>query len=171
MADDLAGMPVAPPAVTQLLTALNHDDDLVAVLRGHLYVEAILTEIIGTKYNGAVPVLHWLDLHRKLQIARAEDLIESLDRTALQALGGIRDSFAHLPVKGALTADDDAAIAKALPDLLNSRFYAFISPLMDKDRSRTGLIVRSGILYLYHTMLLRLARARNVGPRAKEDTT
>jgi hypothetical protein len=157
---NVAGTSRVPPAISNLICALNDDTDLVAVLRGQLYVEAVLAEIVATKYVGPCPVER-LTYMNKVVIARDNRLIESRDRTMLQELGHIRDSFAHLPIKTALTSADDASIVKAIPNLLNTRFYAFIAPLMNQDQSMPGVMVRSGILYLYHRLVLCLGKVHN----------
>lgn len=98
MSESGGNPPAAYPEALNALavfTTLHDDTDLVAVLRCHLYVEAMLTEIITIKYAGAAAIVRWLDFMRKVKVARENGLIDGHERTALQALGNVRDSFAH----------------------------------------------------------------------------
>jgi hypothetical protein len=157
------GRPNYPEALNALavFTTLVDDADLVAVLRGHLYIEAMLTEIIATKYAGAAPVVRWLDFWRKVRIARENKLIESEDAAALQVLGNVRDSFAHLPIKVDMTAADDDAMHKTMKSQpLLERYETFSGMMIPPESTRPGRKVRAAIGALYDVMTVRYIRAQ-----------
>ena len=148
--------------VVDFFRTINHDSDMVAVLRGHLYVEATLTALIGSKYKTGASLLNWLDFWKKATVARNDGLIESQDKAALQALGNIRDSFAHLPIKMDLTTEDDDTIYKTMKGkLLSQRYQAFNDVMLGEppDSTKPGRKVRAAIGALFDVLTIRLMNA------------
>lgn len=146
--------------VRRFYADLGYDSDIVAVLRGHLYIEAVLTELITMKYAGAETLVRWLDFRRKILVGRDSGLIEGVDRTALQALGELRDSFAHLPMKDRLTSADDEAMRKSITGHLAERYDIYRAMQKQHATPDPGSEVRAAMLTLYEALFVRLALKR-----------
>lgn len=130
----------------QLVLSLEHDSDLIAVLRGHLYIEAALTRLIAAQYPGSDDLVMELSYMHKIRLARRRNLIDKAFATALQTLGNVRDSFAHLPIKLALTPEDDEAMKVAVLNsvFLNRGYERFI-----EGEHGAGKPTRSAIMAIY----------------------
>ncbi len=92
---------------------LAHDDDLISVLRGHLLIETRLGELLAKRFPQSGEVLEELGFAEKCRLDRRQGIIDRDLTRALTALGHLRDSFAHLPVKAELTDEDETEFLNA----------------------------------------------------------
>ena len=97
----------------KFLEALLADDDLIAVLRGHLYIETELNKLLEKIVPGCNEMLNELDFMQKAKVAKRMRLYGKPTMRSLQALGELRNDFAH-ELGRKITADDDAKIYGAL---------------------------------------------------------
>lgn len=125
--------------------ALREDDDLVAVLRGHLVVEAMLGTVIAMLYPNCGVLLDEMGYGEKVRIARRQGCIDKDRQRALQTLGEIRNSFAHLPIKTALTAEDGEKMLHAMGDGFRGHMGSAPAP---------GRVVRAAIGVIYAGLIL-----------------
>jgi hypothetical protein len=79
----------------KLTEALNGEDDLGAVIRAHIHIEATLNELIDCyfEFPGQLKRLN-LEFHQKVILAQAIGLKEEYVRP-LNTLGTMRNNFAH----------------------------------------------------------------------------
>jgi hypothetical protein len=107
--------------INRILKNLLNEDPLGAVIRGHLYVESKLIQLI----EEALPDPGAIDLARlqfpiKLDLAVALELLSDSDKRAYAALNAVRNTMAHNADAGLLAADE-------------SRIYRALRP---KERAR-----------------------------------
>jgi hypothetical protein len=87
--------------------------------------------------------------------ARRLGLIERDMARALNALGELRNSFAHLPVKHSITDDDEAKFLKALPDRLREEVPKYtVRGRNAIPPSTIGQQTRTGMAFLYTFLLV-----------------
>jgi hypothetical protein len=138
------GSPPEPEIIyfmDEIIKTLRRDDDLVAVLRGQLHIEALLSKVLLTKYPGAIELLDHVGYFDKIRLARKANLINAEMRRALHALGELRNSFAHLPVKHMITKEDEETFLAEMPetvregrkDVCSARRWVRRNP--DRDRA------------------------------------
>jgi hypothetical protein len=140
--------PVRKQFVREFLDAMYHDSDLIAVLRGHLYTEAMLTKLVATKYPGSEPVLQELSYDSKVRLAWRQRIITSQQNKALKTLGEIRNSFAHMPIKSALTEEDAVEFIKTT----DSNLRGHVEAVQDKIESTPGNRARSAIVAIFNSL-------------------
>lgn len=136
------------------METLGRDDDLVAVLRGQLHIEALLARVLTSKYPDSAELLDYVGFFDKIRLARRANLITGEMRTALQALGNLRNSFAHLPVKDRITEEDEADFLASLPPTVRDAAKDFIVRGREAHpRTATGQQTRTaiGLLYIFIT--------------------
>jgi hypothetical protein len=96
--------------------SLVHDEGLIAVLRGHLYVEVLLHDVLRARLGSNTDaIIKGLDFFAKYALARRLLLITKQHARELQALGELRNSFAHT-FDRMLTVEDDEKMFKAVDD-------------------------------------------------------
>jgi len=93
--------------------AISSDDDLVAVLRGHLYVESDVDHLLAQIFSGTETLIADLTYEQKIRrLKKAAGLPVEIS-TLLKALGELRNAFAH-DIERALTSADDCRFFNAL---------------------------------------------------------
>jgi hypothetical protein len=133
--------------------AIASDDDLVAVLRGHLYVEADVMDILGSLSPDDSASLD--DVVYAKKVARLKKKMPDLPPgvvATLEALGSLRNAFAH-DLERALTHDDDERFFALLAD----DFKPSVLELIRRGAfpQTHGAMVRASIIVL-HTGLSAL---------------
>ncbi len=96
------------------LQTVSHEEDLVAVLRGHLMVDVQLNDLLAQRLGGS-DVLAFVAFQDKVTLTKRHELVPKDFRKLLLAVNDLRNSFAHPPIKKTLTDDDVAALYKAVP--------------------------------------------------------
>jgi hypothetical protein len=91
---------------------LQHDDDALSIIRGHLHLEVMLGELLAVRFPGAEHWLEFVQFADKVKLARREELINKEYARALTTIGNLRNSFAHPPIKRQLTEIDKAEFLK-----------------------------------------------------------
>lgn len=146
--------------------SIASDEALVAVVRGHLYVEADVNHLLELHFPNASPLIDDLTYEQKIRRLRKSVALPSSIVTLLKALGELRNAFAH-SLDRSLTEADDARFYGALePD-----FKPGVDDMINHGAfpPGPGARVRSAIIIL-HTGLsaLRLTLQRREGPGASE---
>lgn len=114
---------------SQLLESLNHEDDLGMVIRAHIVIEQILNEII--KYH-----LVDFDSYKKVKLSYEQTYLFAIAigvnpkfKSALKAIGTIRNGFAHNLRATTITKQDSDALYKSLAqdekDMLQTDYKGF----------------------------------------------
>ena len=75
--------------------AIDHDEDLIAIIRGHIYVERQLNELILLMIPGSDSLLVRLPFTAKVRALRELGIISSEESRALAWLASLRNRFAH----------------------------------------------------------------------------
>jgi hypothetical protein len=114
-------------ATALFVRELVSEDDQTAILRGQLYVELELADVIAKRFPRFSEIAVHVEFARKAAIARDDGIITPGFCVALQALGRLRNSFAHPPMKRSLTTDDEVRFIKQLPRDLHATVNAVIS--------------------------------------------
>lgn len=130
----------------RFFASLVTDDDMIAVLRGHLYVEADVIDLLEGLFPGADTLIDDLTYEQKVRrLRKAMDLPPDL-ATLLKALGELRNSFAHTLDRALTEADDQRFF-----DALSSYFKPGVDDLIRKGAfpDRPGGRVRAAILVLH----------------------
>jgi len=79
----------------RFLDILQHEVGLVAVLRGHLYVEGAIEQLLLAEVPGSEVLLHRLPFFRKLKAAKKLGIVSAECANAAKALSEVRNGFAH----------------------------------------------------------------------------
>jgi len=93
--------------------SMASDEDLVAVLRGHLFVEADVTGLLEQLFPGAGELIDDLTYEQKIRRLKKAMVLPSDVATLLKALGELRNIFAH-DLDRSLTEADDTRFFAAL---------------------------------------------------------
>jgi hypothetical protein len=97
-----------------LMAHLNTKDPLSLVIRGHLYVEAVLImQIESALINKGALDFEWLNFPTKVDLAFALGKIGSADVRGFKALNSLRVKFAH-KVQMTLTKQDELNLYNTL---------------------------------------------------------
>jgi hypothetical protein len=135
--------------------SIASDDALVAVLRGHLFVEADVNHLLEQLFPNASPLIDDLTYEQKIRRLRKATALPASIATLLKALGELRNAFAH-SLDRSLTDADDARFYGAL----ESEFRPGVDDMISRGAfpPAPGARVRSAIIVL-HTGLsaMRLA--------------
>lgn len=97
------------------LEVIFNDEPLIAVLRGQMFVEVAVEDIIRVVATTQADYLFAeMGFYSKVRAAKNMGLLNKNDDTALQAVAWIRNQFAHRLNRELLTADDDAKMLAAM---------------------------------------------------------
>jgi len=91
-----------------------NDEPLIAVLRGQMFIEAAVEDLIGIAVKNADYLLAEMDFYSKVRAAKSMGMLYRRDETALQAVAKLRNEFAHDIQRRTLTEEDDKAMVVAL---------------------------------------------------------
>lgn len=142
--------------------SIASDEALVAVLRGHLYVEADVNHLLEQLFPNASPLIDDLTYEQKIRRLRKATALPASIATLLKALGELRNAFAH-SLDRSLTEADDARFYAAL----ESEFKPGVDDMINRGAfpPGPGARVRTAIIVL-HTGLsaMRLALQKNRPP-------
>jgi hypothetical protein len=135
------------PEVEQFLDAISREDNLGAIIRGHLHVESKLIQLI----ESALPEPGAIDLGRlqfptKLELAVALGLITEDEKRGLAALNSLRNKLAH-NVHYELVEMDQRQLFNALPKTVREAL---------KEGFAKDLVFPSGLricIMNFHSML------------------
>jgi hypothetical protein len=136
----------------EVQAALLADDDLVAVLRGHLYIEAELNDLLRAFVPGCDEMLNELDFMQKAKVARRMRLFGKPTMRSLQAIAEIRNEFAH-ELRRDLTAADDARMYDAVHPhnkLFIDDYFQRWSP---SEKGVPGILARLAIARVHADMV------------------
>jgi hypothetical protein len=136
----------------QFLKHLNAEDELGALIRGHLYIEAALIKLVEHALNvpGAFNVAR-LDFPRKVELAIALGVLEEFQKPALLQLNRLRNKFAH-DVEATISPQDESEL---------------ISNLSDRDRA--SFHERFGLRGVLALLWVRLEQSWQMRVRLKEE--
>lgn len=130
----------------RFLATLQHEVGLVVVLRGHLYVEGAIEELMLAKVPGSEAFLTVLQFARKLDVAMELGVVTPECAQAVRALNKIRNDFAHDLEREDLSAADDRRMKGALSARLAAKARECVSG--DPDHFVGGW-TRAGIAATY----------------------
>jgi hypothetical protein len=157
---------------TEIIRYLNfledadNNEDLVAILRGHLYIEIALTELLSANPQTIHKFDEKTDYQDKVGLTKRPSLLNKQERKMLKAIGLLRNRFAHLHtgsfglhVKTAIDSDDLAeleetlpgSIAKAAIDKTGEKFY------QDRDPNLPSTTVRILLRVIFNWLSSRAA--------------
>ena len=139
----------------RFFAAIASDDALIAVLRGHLFVEADVTCLLAQLFPGAEALIDDLSYEQKIRRLKKAVTLPVGISTSLKALGELRNAFAH-NLERDLTEADDARFFGALGEEYKPEVQELIAHGAFPEGP--GARVRASIIVL-HTGLsaLRLA--------------
>jgi hypothetical protein len=126
--------------------AIDHDDDLIAVIRGQIYVEHKLNTLLLMVTPGVDPYLLKLSFAQKIDIARTSGLIGPELKRAMMWLAELRNRFAHRPTAISV---EDAATAKARSSEDGSRYIDDMIDYYKRDSNDSRSIVRFAIVHVF----------------------
>ena len=141
--------------------AIDHEEDLVAVVKGHTYVERQLNELLLLKIPGSDALIARLPYSEKVRALRDLGVINAEEKRALMWLAELRNRFAH--DETTLCADDaHEARRKATAD-----GSTYISEVIEYyHRQDTKAVVRFAIVGIWTEMNYRLEEMPGgLGPR------
>ncbi|MGA3038170.1 MAG: hypothetical protein ABSE64_11885 [Vulcanimicrobiaceae bacterium] len=148
---------VLSDAEQRFFTSLVADDDIIVVLRGHLYIEADINDLLEACFPGSAALIEDLTYEQKVRRLRKSTTIPSDIATLLKAVGELRNSFAHSRDRTLTQVDDDRFFGA-----MSEYYKPGVIDLIRKGAfpDRPGARVRAAILVL-HTCLcaLRLQRS------------
>jgi|GEM_PF-7091246 len=133
----------------QFFVAITSDEDLVAVLRGHLYIEADVNELLAHHFPASQALIDDLSYEQKIRRLRKSMELPRDVATLMKALGELRNAFAH-NLERSLTAEDDSRFF----DSLDPYFKPGVDSMIAKGAfpKAEGARVRACVLVL-HTAL------------------
>ena len=126
--------------------AIDHDDDLIAVVRGHIYVERRLNSLLLKATPGIDPYLAKLSFSEKIDVARSSGLISAELKRAMLWLGELRNRFAH---QATAIAVEDAGRAKARSTKDGRDYIEEMIDYYKRDPSDVRSIVRFAIVHIF----------------------
>jgi hypothetical protein len=129
--------------------AIDHEDDLIAVLQGHIYIERRLNGLLLKATPGADPFLAKLSFFEKVDVARSSGLITSELKRATLWLGELRNRFAH---QSTAVTVEDAAVAKARSTKDGRDYIEDMILYYKRDSKDVRAIVRFAIVHIYTEM-------------------
>lgn len=134
------------PREQRFFDSIASDEDLIAVLRGHLFVEADVTGLLEQLFPGASELIDDLTYEQKIRRLKKAAAVPSDVATLLKALGELRNAFAH-DLDKSLTEAEDARFFAAL----NEQFRPGILDLIRRGAfpDRPGARVRGAIIVLH----------------------
>ncbi len=151
--------PFVPPLSerTVFLKYLNSDDSMGFIVRGHLYIESALMQLI----EEAPPDPGAIDLTRfnfplKLDLAVALGLMSESETRGYLRLNSLRNKHAH-NLGVALSEDDQRNLFQSLDQLQRDKIRQIASP---KKLNRFPELSRWCIASLYLTMRTKLEKIR-----------
>jgi hypothetical protein len=131
----------------RFLTEMNSADAVGVLIRGHLYLEAMLIQLIETR----IPKARTLDLNSptKVNLAVAMSLMRDSDGPALIAINRLRNRLAH-DIDTNVTSTDEKNLHKIMPKALRD----VISRGLSKEpNTKTPALLKWCILALYSMLL------------------
>lgn len=144
--------------LVDFLQTVSHEEDLVAVLRGHLMVDVQLNELLSERVGG-IEVLSFVSFQDKVTLTKRQQLVAREYRRLLLAVNDLRNSFAHLPIKKSLTGDDAAELYKAVPAEARDVITAYHGP-----DATAGQQVRAILGFAFSWLHGRVDEARSTSP-------
>jgi hypothetical protein len=123
---------MAEAASSRWLADLNSQSPLELVLRGHLWIESRMIDVLCA----AVPYPDRIDLSRftfpqKVSLVAAHGVLDTEDVPAYLKINTLRNKVAHR-LDAALTAEDEAALVNCLSDTLRR------ASMIDEPRAAQG---------------------------------
>lgn len=126
--------------------AIDHDDDLIAVLRGHIHVERRLNTLLMAEIPKSGPLLSRLSFFDRVKAARDGGLLSSEATRALLWLNDLRNRFAHtITVLNA----SDAADAKRRVTREGAEYIDDMLQYYKREADDTRSIVRFAIVSVF----------------------
>lgn len=112
--DPLADWELEIQKYLEFLIESDKEDDLIAVLRAHLYIEIeIFNLLVASNPKASLKQRDGFDAKlKKIEKAR---LLDTGEIAAFREINRLRNRFAHLPIKHDVDKDDLATLQGALP--------------------------------------------------------
>lgn len=140
------------------LSQLNHAVDLYAVLRGHLWLERDVLELLQLRNPNESPRRSF---NEKIHRAKARGLIEETDFMFLEALNNVRNGFAHKLDRETLTREDDDDLFAASGDAIRTLYARLTVEVEEPETERArGLRFRGLIAAMHIRLLQRISNDR-----------
>jgi hypothetical protein len=159
--------------LSELANIILTNDDLGAVLRLQLFIERNLERLLILHHPESIgPFFEELSFMQKARIARAYDLIQKADVTALQAVAELRNEFAH-DLDRKLNESDSARMMAALRGHYKNLFAEASAAFSGRPiiKRRIGFNAIIGIAtVLLHLQQLWIAKAIALGESGKGAT-
>jgi hypothetical protein len=160
--DPLADWELEIQKYLNFLVESDKKEDLIAVLRAHLYLEIGLSSLLLA--NNPKASLNQRDgFDAKLKQVEAGGLLDAGEIATFRAINNLRNRFAHLPIKHDVDADDIYRLEAALP----LKFSNAVADYPAKNIYREhGLETPSGkvriiLIMLFNWLLSRAAHERD----------
>jgi hypothetical protein len=131
----------------RFLTEMKSGDPVGVLIRGHLYLEAMLIQLIETR----IPKARTLDLNfpTKVNLAVAMSLMRDSDRPALIAINKLRNRLAH-EIDINVTSTDEKNLQKIMPKALRDVISRGLSR---EPNTKTPALLKWCMLALYSMLL------------------
>jgi hypothetical protein len=143
----------------------DHEEDLVGVLRAHIYIELELYNLLAARYPGQD---QWLQsktklYHQKVDLTGTSELLDVDYRNMFTEIGRLRNRFAHPPVKRNLDEDDLAALKASLPKNIEDAANNYSAKAIYKahDLTTPSAKVRIILIVVFNWLCSRAAHERD----------
>jgi len=135
------------------LAQLNHSVDLYAVLRGQLWMEQDVLDLLRV---GSPEENCKLGFRKMIGRARKRGLLDEADVTFLKALYKVRNCFAHELERETLTRKDDDYLFEASDETIRILYAGLTVEVEEPETSRGEGLRFRGLIAAMHVRLLKL---------------
>jgi hypothetical protein len=123
------------------LRVIFNDEPLIAVLRGQMFVEVAVEDLIRIVTTNVDYLFAEMDFNSKVRAAKSMGLLNKRDDTALQAVAWIRNEFAHRLKRQHLTNEDDERMLAALKQEYRTVYDDLVTKLGRQEGAALGALV------------------------------
>ena len=134
----------------EICRLLNNDDDFVAVMRIHAYIESLVDRLLHTRLVPGKGLPRRMDFNSRYELAVALGLIDEYLIPALQGLSELRNHLAHNH-SATVESDDIAKLRKSLKSDLKHSFEELLTeePIDLGSDDYSKLLLRRLLLAIY----------------------
>ncbi len=143
----------------------DHEEDLVAVLRAHIYIEIELYNLLAARYWGLDELLkqNTKYYHQKVAWTKPGNLLDEHYRSMFIEIGRLRNRFAHAPIKRNLDENDLTQLEASLPERIAEAVDAYSAKGIYKahDLATPSAKVRIILIVVFNWLCSRGAHERD----------
>jgi hypothetical protein len=132
---------------------LNHGVDLYAVLRGHLWLERDVLDLLQLRIPNESQKRGFL---KRIKLARKHGLLNEGDFAFLKALNDVRNSFAHDLERETLSREDDDVLFGTSSDQLRALYARLTVDVDEPEFNRAEGLRFRGLIAAMHIRLLEV---------------